>query len=127
MPEATKQKILLVEDDDSIRAMYAFKLKAADYEIRTAGNGREGLEIAKQWLPDVILLDIRMPVMSGDKMLEILRKEKWGSSVRVIILTNISRSEAPSLLRFLNVDRYIVKAHTTPGEVVKVIEEVLAA
>lgn len=58
-------------------------------------------------------------------MLTKLRKEAWGANVRVIILTNISKNEAPSELRFLNVDRYIVKAHTTPSEVVKCIEEIL--
>ena len=119
------QKILIVEDEESIREMYAFKLKSTEFEVKTAVNGRAGLEVAKSWLPDLILLDIMMPIMPGDKMLEYLRESNWGADIRVIILTNISKSEAPSVLRFLNVDRYIVKAHTTPSEVLKLIEEVL--
>lgn len=121
-----KQKVLVVEDEASIREMYVFKLQSHDYDIMTAPNGKEGLQVAEKWQPDIILLDLRMPIMSGDKMLEILRNKEWGSEIRVIILTNISKSEAPSMLRFLNVDRYIVKAHTTPTEVIKHIEEVLA-
>lgn len=63
--------------------------------------------------------------MSGDIMLEKLRATEWGSSIRVIVLTNISKAEAPMNLRFLNVDRYIVKAHSTPSQVVAVVREVL--
>jgi hypothetical protein len=58
-------------------------------------------------------------------MLQHIREHHWGASIRVIILTNISRDEAPSLLRFLSVDRYIVKAHYTPSQVVAIVKEVL--
>jgi DNA-binding response OmpR family regulator len=75
--------------------------------------------------PDLILLDVRMPYMNGDEMLEHVRSTEWGSRPRVIILTNISKDEAPMKLRFLNVDRYIVKAHYTPQQVVDVVREVL--
>lgn len=120
-----KQKILLVEDEKTIRDMYVYKLELAAYQVKCAENGREGLRVAEEWQPDLILLDLKMPHISGEKMLAKLREEAWGANVRVIILTNISKNEAPSELRFLNVDRYIVKAHTTPSEVVKHIEEVL--
>ncbi len=125
MQNPTKQKILLVEDEASIREMYTFKLKAHGYDMRVTENGKDGLKIAEEWQPDIILLDLNMPRMSGDKMLEILRGTEWGSKIRVIILTNISKSEAPSKLRFLDVDRYIVKAHTTPSQIIKHIEETL--
>ncbi len=121
-----KLKILLVEDEKSIRDMYAFKLAASGFELKAAENGKQGLELAQEWLPDLILLDLRMPIMSGDKMLEKLRQEEWGANIRVIILTNISKNEAPSVLRFLNVDNYIVKAHSTPAEIVSAAQKVLA-
>jgi len=66
-----------------------------------------------------------MPVMSGDEMLERLRASDHGADIRVIILTNISKSEAPMSLRFLSVDRYIIKAHSTPAQVVNVVDELL--
>lgn len=106
--------------------MYAFKLAASGFELKAAENGKQGLELAQEWLPDLILLDLRMPIMSGDKMLEKLRQEEWGANIRVIILTNISKNEAPSVLRFLNVDNYIVKAHSTPAEIVSAAQKVLA-
>jgi DNA-binding response OmpR family regulator len=118
-------KVLIVEDEQPIAAMYEFKLKQAGYDVLVAYNGREGYEAVKDFRPDLILLDIRMPVMSGDEMLERIRAVDWGSDVRVIILTNISKSEAPPILRFLHVDRYVVKAHHTPSQVASIVAEVL--
>jgi CheY-like chemotaxis protein len=66
-----------------------------------------------------------MPIMNGDEMLERLRSTNWGKDIKVIILTNISKDEAPSNLRFLDVERYIVKAHHTPQQVIDIIQEVL--
>ena len=120
-----KHKVLVVEDDPQIQQIYEFKLAASDFEVRCASNGQIGLEQAESFLPDIILLDLRMPVMSGDEMLERLRQNDWGARMRVIILTNISKDEAPKNLRFLGVDRYVVKAHHTPAQVVQIVEEVL--
>lgn len=105
--------------------MYKMKLEREGYEIELAANGVDGLKIAEEFRPDLVLLDLRMPIMDGAEMLEKLRATSWGSNMRIIILTNISKSEAPQNLRFLNVDRYIVKANYTPTQVVAVIKEVL--
>ena len=118
-------RILIVEDDDAIRSLYELKLQMEGFDTATAVNGLLGLRAAKEFQPDVILLDLRMPVMSGDEMLLRLREAAWGSNMRVIILTNISKSEAPHSLRFLHVDRYIVKVHTTPAQVVSTVKEVI--
>lgn len=118
-------KILIIEDEAALQLMYKFKLEASGFEVAGAANGSEGLRQAKLFAPDLILLDLRMPIMSGDEMLAKLRQTEWGAAMRVIILTNISRQEAPSSLQFLNVDRYIVKAHSTPAQIVDVIHEVL--
>lgn len=120
-----KYKVLLVEDEYSIRNLYQTKLEIEGFDVQTAVNGEEGLRAAETYRPDIILLDLRMPVMTGDEMLMKLRAEEWGADMRVIVLTNISRAEAPSSLRFLNVDRYIVKAHYTPSQVVEIAREVL--
>lgn len=118
-------KIAVIEDDLAICSMYEFKLKHDGYVVKTAHNGKEGLALCKKFLPDLILLDLRMPIMSGDQMLEKLRQSKWGSKIQVVILTNISKDEAPHKLRFLNVDRYVVKAHHTPAQVLNIIQEIL--
>lgn len=118
-------KICVIEDEAAIASMYEFKLQQHGFEVRIAHDGESGLALLQSFKPDLALVDIRMPVMSGDEMLEKLRTTDWGSNIRVIILTNISRDEAPQKLRFLNVDRYIVKAHHTPQQVLDVVREVL--
>ena len=118
-------KILLIEDDYNLQNMYKIKLELEKFEVRVADNGKDGLAAAEAFMPDMILLDLRMPIMSGDEMLAQLRMQDWGSNIRVIVLTNISKDEAPQSLRFLNVDRYIVKAHSTPAQVVETIRDVL--
>lgn len=118
-------KICVVEDERAIAEMYQFKLRLEGYVVITASNGSEGLKLIKAERPDLVLLDLRMPKMGGDEMLEKLRATEWGGSMRVIILTNISKNEAPQKLRFLNVDRYIVKAHHTPSQVADIVRSVL--
>lgn len=118
-------KILIIEDDTAISSMYEMKLQGQGYEVRIARDGEKGLELSKSFLPELILLDILLPNMDGDEMLQRLRETEWGASIRVIILTNLSKSEAPSSLRLLNVDRYVVKAHHTPTQVADIVQEVL--
>ena len=118
-------RVLVVEDELSLRELYRKKFEVAGFEVAVATNGEEGLTVCERVLPDIILLDIRMPIMGGDEMLERLRQTNWGASIRVIVLTNISRDEAPAKLRYLNVDRYIVKAHHTPAQILQVVNDVL--
>ncbi|MEI7683270.1 MAG: response regulator [Candidatus Saccharibacteria bacterium] len=118
--------VVIIEDEPAINEMYRFKMELAGFTAKTAFNGEEGLAACQEHLPELILLDLKMPVMSGDEMLEKLRKTDWGAGIRVIILTNISRDEAPHNLRLLNIDRYIVKAHHTPAQVVDIAKEILS-
>jgi CheY-like chemotaxis protein len=121
-----KKKILVVEDDEPIRSLYAMKLQQEGFETITAVNGLLGYRAAQTELPDLILLDLRMPIMNGDEMLAKLRATDWGSSMRVVILTNISKSEAPHSLRFMHVDRYVTKVHHTPSQIIGMVREILS-
>lgn len=118
-------KAVVVEDDSDLRFLYKHKLEKDSFEVFTASNGEEGLAAIEGHKPDIILLDLLMPIMGGSEMLARLRSTEWGSEIRVIILTNISKDEAPPALRFLSVDRYVVKAHHTPAQVVSIVNEVL--
>lgn len=118
-------KVCIIEDEAAIRDMYRLRFSLEAYEVQVAANGVEGLTLIETFHPDVTLLDLRMPLMGGEEMLTQLRNTSWGSTCKVIILTNISRDEAPAMLQFLRVSRYIVKAHTTPAEVVKIAQEVM--
>jgi DNA-binding response OmpR family regulator len=120
-----KQTVVVVEDEKPIQNMYVWKLESEGFKVFSADNGETGLKIINEVRPDLILLDIRMPVLSGDLMLEKLRATDWGGSIHVIILTNLTKDEAPHKLRFLNIDRYVIKAHYTPDQVIEIVNEVL--
>jgi len=120
-----KQKIAIIEDDYSIRTLYKYKLSIEGFDVGEASNGIEGLKLVAELEPDLILLDLLMPEMNGDEMLEQLRATEWGSKPLVIVLTNISRDEKPHSLRFLNVSEYIVKAHYTPSQIMDTIHKLL--
>jgi two-component system alkaline phosphatase synthesis response regulator PhoP len=115
----------IIEDDQDLQYLYKMKLEREGFEVATASDGEQGLEVTKKFRPHIILLDLMMPRMGGGEMLARLRAQDWGSDVRVIILTNISKDEAPQALRFLHVDRYIVKAHHTPAQVVDIVRQTL--
>ena len=119
------KKITIIEDDHALLEMYKLKFEMAGFMVSTASNGFEGLKVIEQEQPDIVLLDIMMPEMTGDEMLIKLRKEAWGKDVRVIIFTNISQEERPVSLISLNVSGYVNKASTTPQMVVKKVQMLL--
>jgi DNA-binding response OmpR family regulator len=120
-----KKKLIIIEDELSIRDLYSFKFKLEGFDVSVAENGEEGLKIIEKVRPDLILLDLKMPIMNGEDMLEQLRTYDWSKDIKVIVLTNISKDEAPAKLRFLNVERYIVKAHHTPQQIVDIVNEII--
>lgn len=87
------KKILIVEDELAYSKLLTSQLTAKGYKVVGAVNGKKGLEMAQSENPDLILLDIRMPVMDGMTMLDLLRKEEWGKHTNVIILTNLEPDE----------------------------------
>ena len=119
------KRLIIIEDELQILQLYQLKFELEGFEVHTARDGREGLRLIKETKPDLVLLDLRMPHMSGDEMLAKLQAADWGADVHVAILTNLSRTEAPASLRFLGVERYIVKANHTPAQVVAIVREIL--
>lgn len=118
-------KIVIVEDDKAIAEMYRIKFEADGNKVFTAENGKDGLKVAEDNKPDIILLDLMMPIMTGDEMLAHMRQTTWGKDIKVIILTNVSKDDAITRLNGLKADGYIVKAHFTPQEVVDMVKTTL--
>ena len=119
-------KVAIVEDDIAISQMYRLKFESEGYQVQTADNGKLGLELVEVFKPDIILLDLMMPEMTGDQMLAELRKKAWGKDITVIILTNMGEEEAPKTLKELNVHSFIVKAEMTPRQVAERVKAALA-
>jgi two-component system sensor histidine kinase/response regulator len=119
-------KIAIIEDDQAISQMYRIKFEAEDYEVETAENGKLGLELAENMRPDIILLDLMMPEMTGDEMLQKMRDTAWGKNIKVIILTNMGEQEAPPIIKQLGVRHFIVKAEMTPRQVAEMVKAELS-
>lgn len=120
-------KIAIIEDDPAISQMYRFKFEADGNTVETAENGKLGLELIEAMKPDIILLDLMMPEMTGDVMLEKLRATSWGKSIKVIILTNMGEQEIPDNVRSLGVSAVILKADMTPRQVAELVKKQLAS
>lgn len=110
-------KIAIIEDDQAISQMYRIKFESEGYEVETAPNGKIGFLLLEEMCPDIALLDIMMPEMNGDELLQKIRATEWGKKIKVIILTNTGEQESPEVLKTLDVSAFIVKAEMTPRQV----------
>ncbi|HSX30151.1 MAG TPA: response regulator [Candidatus Saccharimonadales bacterium] len=119
-------KVAIVEDDPAISQMYRIKFEAEGYTVETAENGKLGYELAEEMKPDIILLDLMMPIMTGEEMLTKLRKTAWGKNIKVIILTNRGEQEIPDAVRALGVEAIILKAAMTPRQVAELVKQKLS-
>jgi DNA-binding response OmpR family regulator len=118
-------QVAIVEDDLTIAQMYRLKLEADGHHVQIAANGRLGLALCQETTPQIVLLDLMMPEMNGDEMLEKMRHTDWGKDIKVLVLTNVGQQEAPSRLQALGVSQYIVKAEMTPAQVAELVRKEL--
>lgn len=126
MEENKKEKILIVEDEPVINKTYAEELRDEGFDVITAANGRDGLEIALREKPDLILLDILMPIMDGITMMSKLReKDIYGKNVPIILLTNLSAGEENIMTAIIENEPayYLVKSDWNLSAVVEKIKE----
>jgi len=112
------KKILLVEDDEALAAVYRSRLELEGFEIHEVHNGEEALQAAKDVQPDLILLDAMMPKISGFDVLDILRHTPETANVRVVMLTALSQPKDKEKAESLGVDDYLVKSQVVIGDVV---------
>lgn len=127
MTTTPKIKIALIEDDHAIVQMYTMRFGFSDdLEVKVANNGADGLELINTYKPDVILLDMMMPTMSGAEMLTKLRELPNGHSYQVIALTNMKDDDIISRINKLGVQSYLVKAETPPEQIEAHVRELAA-
>lgn len=122
-PGTKKPVVLLVEDDPLLVTMYSAKFESEGFEVLTAYDGEEGLKVALEKNPNIILLDIMMPKLSGIDLLEKLRQDPKGKNTPVIILTNLTEAEGAEKAKELGVKEFLVKSNFTPSEVTEKIKQ----
>jgi DNA-binding response OmpR family regulator len=119
-------KILLVEDDSNLREIYAASLEAEEYETITASDGEEALAVAVREKPDLLILDVMMPKISGFDVLDILRSTPEVKNAKIIMMTALSQQSDKERGERLGADRYLIKSQITIEDMVAVVAEVLA-
>lgn len=119
------KKILIVEDDKVLLNLMRDELTAEGFEVLGASNGKEGLDLALKAHPDLILVDIMMPIMSGMEMTEKLREDEWGKNVDIIVLTNLNSDKNVAEFLEKGAYDYLVKSNWSLEEVVKRVKDKL--
>lgn len=124
-PGKHAKRILLVEDDDALANVYQTRLSAEGFEIKRVPNGEDALASALAFKPDLILLDVMMPKVSGFDVLDILRNTPETTNVKVIMLTALSQESDKQRAESLGVDDYLVKSQVVIADVVDRIKQLL--
>jgi len=120
-----KKKILIVDDDKFLLSMYSMKFDKNGFEVKTAMGGEDALYLIKDgYKPDILLLDLIMPVMDGFVLYETIKKDGLLPNIVTIMLTNQGLNSDINKARELGVQGYIVKATTIPSEVVEEVVEI---
>lgn len=126
MSDETKKSLLIIDDDDFTRDMYADVFRGADFVVYEARDGIEGLDVATQKLPDAIFTGIVMPRMDGFTLIETLKKHTNTASIPIVISSHLGREEDKRRAELLGVKDFIVRDTTTPREVVTLVSNLFA-
>ena len=118
-----KKKILIVEDDQMIGSMYRTKLEQDGFIVLTAANGAQGLELALNEKPDLVMLDIIMPQLDGFSVLRQLRGNEGTKNTPIIMLTNLGTDEDKAKGQKLGATDYLIKANLTPAQISEIIKK----
>lgn len=118
---ALMTKIAIIEDDAVIAQMYQIKFELDGFEVEISNNGKDGLDMIEKQVPDLLLLDLKIPSLDGISVLEKLRSGKF-KNLPVILLTNSDRAEIPIDIDKFEITNYIVKANLTPRQVVEKVK-----
>ena len=121
-----KHRILIVEDEVTLNEAYQLILEQQGYEVAVAFNGQEALEVTKNFNPDLILLDLRMPVMDGVEFLRAYDAPGKHPNVKVVVFSNYDMQKEIDEAYKLGAVRYILKAWASPKELLQVVEHTLA-
>ena len=119
------QKIVIVEDDPALSDIYKTRLEMLGYKCTVASDGIAALYFIHQEIPDLVLLDLMVPDIAGDQILERMRASAWGKHIPVLIISNLNEGDAPAGLRDMGIIDYIVKANMSDDQIDQVVNHIL--
>jgi len=118
-------KVLIVEDDALMGRMYEKIFSHENHEVEISINGEEGLKKAKEWKPDIVLLDIMMPIMNGFQVLESMKIDPTLSNIPIVMLTNLAGDQDIEEAKEKGAADYIVKSNYTPRQILDMVKKIL--
>jgi two-component system phosphate regulon response regulator PhoB len=121
-PSSSSKRILLVEDDDALANVYLMRLQSEGFDVRRVSNGEEALAAALSYKPDLVVLDVMMPKVSGFDVLDIFRNTPETANLKVIMLTALSQESDKERAENLRADDYLVKSQVVIADVIERIK-----
>lgn len=122
-PPAHPKRILFVEDDDALAGVYLVRLQAEGFDVKRVANGEDALATAISYHPDLVLLDVMMPKVSGFDVLDILRNTPETANLKIVMLTALSQESDRKRAESLGVDDYLVKSQVVITDVIDRIKQ----
>lgn len=117
--------LVIVEDDAALAEIYKTRLELLGYECYVAHEGIEALALIERVRPNLVLLDIMMPKLSGDIILKTIRSTDWGKNTRVMVISNLNEADAPPGIREQGIEGWNVKANMADGEIDLLVNSIL--
>lgn len=124
MAKKIPKNILVVEDDLMLNDAYKMILESNGHATRTAYDGKEALKLVNEQEPDIIFLDLRMPVMDGIDFLKEYQPKKNHKHVKIIVFSNYDMQQEVDEAYELGAERYVLKAWASPKELLKLVEDI---
>jgi len=119
------QKIVIVEDNTALADIYKTRLELIGYKCFVAYDGKKALSMIEKELPDLVLLDLMVPKIAGDQILETMRSSGWGRNIKVQIISNLNEIDAPAGLRDQGIEGYAVKANLSNDQLDQLVDNIL--
>ena len=120
------KRILFVEDDDALAGVYLVRLQAEGFDVKRVANGEDALAAAISYKPDLVLLDVMMPKVSGFDVLDILRNTAETANLKIVMLTALSQEADRQRAQSLGVDDYLVKSQVVISDVIERVKHHLS-
>ena len=125
MKQSNKQTILLIEDDPLLIDIYRTKFKESGFAVQVADSGEKALSLLTKISPSLIVMDIVLPHTDGWELLAVAQKQENLKNTKIVVLSNLGQKEEIEKGISLGADRYLIKAHFTPSQVVEEVRELL--
>jgi DNA-binding response OmpR family regulator len=118
-------KLVIVEDNVQLADIYKTRMELLGYTCFVTYDGEQALAVIEHEKPNLVLLDLMVPKVAGDQILQRMRASDWGKDIKVLIISNLNEADAPAGLRGMGISGYVVKANLTNDDLDKLVDQIL--